>query len=485
MLDFEFLLAGDDALPAEELRERDRAIFVEKIAPTLSQESADDRRAVLRAWVAERRRRATDELPGEQFITGWQTLLTLAVLGGLLLGGGLTMQLLRYSGAEPLNALVFLASTLGPQWLLIFAALLFWIERRTTRFLTDWRPLRALLAGLVALFGAGARRLHGESRVRLQAAIGRLAGKSEIYGSMATWPLLVVTQIFAVSFNVAILAMLLAQLPARELRFGWQTTWGAPEQVARVVGVLAAPWAWAPNSHPSTQEVFDTKYAPGQAHKTLPGAAMRAWWPFLFYAVACYGLVVRVAFLILAAVKMRRSLAALTFNHADANALWRRLSGPSVTTQPTGNLQVPEVTNVPPIHSGVAGDCLALVADEVAQPVQEMAAELASRFRWRLGETLPVKIDNRRACADQLARLRETAPSLAGVVITIPAARDPIVAIALFIREVISAAGAKPEVLILLLADKSQTETALRVKYWRDLLAIHRLHVGLETLCHK
>ena len=263
VLDFEYLLADDSRRSDEALRARDQALYATKIQPELGPKAGDRRRALL-SWLQWRRKEAGHTLPGEAYAAGWQTVVTASGIVGLLMGGSLCAGLLHYSGNEPINALLFLAWTLGPQLLLILLSALLWIERHTTRLLRDWRPLRALIGGLASLFSAGIRRLPGEERHRFNAVLGRLGARREAYGPLGTWSFLIVTQTFAVAFNIGIIGTLLAQLPARELRFGWQTTFKVTSaEAATAVKTIAAPWSWAPRAHPTEEQVIASRYAPG------------------------------------------------------------------------------------------------------------------------------------------------------------------------------------------------------------------------------
>lgn len=507
MLDFESLLAADASVPDDRLRERDHALYVDKIKPQIPPGKEPNRRAVFREWLELRRRQKEGVLPGEAYETGRQTLLTAAAVVGLLMGVSVTLGLLHYSGNEPINAMLFLAWTLGPQWLFLFASLLLWIERHTTRFLTRWRPLRALLSGLLWLFSAGMRKLPGEQREAFRSAIGGFGPKRDIYGPLVSWPLMVVTQTFAVCFNLGILGTVLAELPARELRFGWQTTLNvSSEGAARVVSTLAAPWAgWAPNPHPTAEQVIATRFAPGQPHWDLPGDALRAWWPFLCYAVLFYGLLVRFALLVVALWKTKSALRRLPFNHADANSLWRRLTGPQITVR-GGEARLPEPSpqELPPvapkappekkevIPEGAAPvaekvaveQCFAVIAEELSVDEPEARALVKHRYGWELRTLHTGKVDNRGASAELFAEVQAAASSLVAVLVIVPATRDPIVAVALFLRELIKAADGKPEVIVHLVGERRDGGFGpvddARFEIWRRFRDLQRLKIGLE-----
>ena len=102
---------------------------------------------------------------------------------------------------------------------------------------------------------------------------------------------------------------------------------------------------------------------------------------------------------------------------------------------------------------------------------------MRSRSAGRRAQFLRVKIDNRRASAEQLEQLRAAAPRLGAVVIVAPARRDPIVAIALFIRDVVGAVGNGAEVMLLLTGSSSDAQ---RLQFWRDFQAEHQLGISIE-----
>lgn len=464
VIDFETLVSqGEDEA-------RDRQVFAERIAPR----QITDRATVFRAWLEARREKEPGELPGEHFLTGWHSLLTIAVGAGVVVGFLVASPALLYHGVEPVNVVDFLATALGLQWVLLIGALLVWVLRRTSLLPTRWRPVQALVSALLLLIGAGLRRLPGEQRLRLQSAFGRLERRREIYGSLAVWPVLICTQLFAVCFNVGVLGTLLWRVTSHEQRFGWQTTLDvASERAGQMVATFAAPWSWVPNAHPSIEQVVATRYAPHQSHATLPPEAMRAWWPFLFYAVGCYGLVVRAVFLGFAAMKLRRELDTLRFDHADASALWRRLTGPLIRSSPS----LPDQGGSPDVMLAAPprdGKCIALISHELTLKNGELDEQLLRTARLIVAKELTVKIDQRQACADQLAAVRAASPTYAAVVIS--AERDPIMAIMLFLGEVVAAVGGQGGVLVLLAAPVDDS----RVKLWRDFVARERLRVDVE-----
>ena len=477
LIDFETLLAGETG--AEETRWRGRL-------PDAG-DDAEGRRRLFKAWLYLRRGETDETLPGESVEGGWGTLLALSFVAGTVLGASVTGALLHYKGTEPVNVLWFLACTVGVQMLVLAAAVALWLVRAVTDWFDDFHPLRGLLAGLVWACSFGLRRMPGEQRERLRAALAVLGRKREIYGSLAVWPLLIVTQLFAVTFNLGILAVLVTHVSTTDLAFAWQSTLHlGPEAAYRLVSALAAPWAWcAPNAHPTLAQVIASRFSYSEGIAPLDRAAMASWWPFLCYAVAFYGLLVRGALLVFAAVKLRGGLRGLTFDHEGCNALFRRLTGPVVQAQAgTAALEIPEATAPPATHAARDGACLALVATDVELPAEQPADYIGKTFGWRVMKTLAVQIDHPSGNAEALAALAGEAANCASILIVARARRAPIKAIALFLQKVAETAGAKPEVILLLVGRRDGADFA-RVEdeefmHWRNFQAIHGLRLSLE-----
>jgi len=390
--------------------------------------------------------------------------------------------LLRYEKLEPINVATFLGWTLGVQWLVLVLAAVFWALRRTLPELREVYPLQALLWG----FDAALRRLPGEERERLRAGLSLLAHKRQIYGSLTVWPLVVVTQLFAVAFNVAVLGATVAHVGVVDTRFGWQTTWEiVPEQVHQVVNAVAGPWSWGlPDARPTLEQIAASRFAPGQHLETLLAAATRAWWRFLVFTIACYGLLVRLGLLALAAARLRRGLRGVRFEHAEANALFRRLTGPLIQPGPDRDgLQIPAFDE-PALRAPAGGKCFGLIAEDAELTEPQLAAYVRERFGWETEPGARVQIDHPAGNADAMEALATAAPGLASVVLVARSRRAPIKAIALFLQKVAATAGPKPELLVLLVGRKSGETFApvedAEFQHWRNFSAIHRLHIGIE-----
>jgi hypothetical protein len=475
VVDFEHFLAAPEVgepVPAAVL-----------VVPHARLPEAQQRRDGFRAWLdLQRRRHAGQATPGERLQRGETLLRALAWGLGLAAGTALAGAWLAQGGQAPVNAPLFWAATVGLQLLLLVLAGAGWAWRRRLGAAAAQGGGRALLQGLIGAAGRLGRRLPGERREALRAALGRLAMQRASHGSLLAWPAVALAQRLGVAFNLGLLvAMLVLHLPLVDLRFGWQSTYPvSAQQVHAAVQGIAAPWRWAlPQAQPRAADVAATRYAPGQPAHTLPADAARAWWPFLALSVATYGLLLRGALLLWALRMQRRLLARWRFDQPEANALWRRLAGAPVQAAP-GGAQLPAGAPVPAAGLHAAGPCVALVAQELALPDDTLAAAVQQRLGGTLLATHRVVIDDRAAGAAVLAGLAGQPPQPATVLVLAPAARDPIVAVALFLRAVLQAAG-HAEVLLVLSADGTQ-QAALpeRVAIWQRFVQAQRLRLGVQ-----
>ncbi|HEY5704461.1 MAG TPA: DUF2868 domain-containing protein [Terrimicrobiaceae bacterium] len=482
VLDFEWFLAEDGDLDEATVRVRDRQIF-EKISQDTPRQPLT-RKKIFRLWLDVRRSQTSETPPGEFFLTAWQTLSVVSAVAGAALGVSVAAAvLLAYRGDEPVNVGWFFVCTVGIQWLIMAAALAIWLLRRTTHVFENFHPLRRLLAALLWSLSTALNRLPGERREHTRARLMGIRRRSEVFHLLA-WPLLMITQIFGVLFNVGVLVALLLPL-GRDVAFGWQSTLAtSPDAVYRLVSSIAAPWSFLPNAHPAPEQVMQSRFSYSEGIEPLSLPAMTSWWPFLFYATFFYGFLVRLVLLIWCSLSLRTALGNFSFDHAGSSALFRRLTGPIIQGHlETAKLEVPEAFSA--VDHNASGSCLALVAHELGLSEGEIENGLSAGFGWRLSKpVLAVRIDDPGGNGAALARVALEAPSLAGVAVLIGSRRAPIRAIALVLRKVMEAAGGKIEVLVLLVgsreSDPRESAAAEEFNTWRNFLAIHDLHLGLE-----
>ncbi len=483
MIDIEVLLGEEPGVGGGRWREKLTAASPGPPCPA----DPGGRRLIFKAWLEARREEHVGTLPGQGIAAGWRMLGVLSAVLGVFVGGSVTAGLLHYRGAEPVNVTWFLAVTVGVQLGLLAVAAAFAGVRATTSLFQGVHPVRRLISGLVWLCSAGSRRLPGEQREALRAGLGVLERKRELYGSLAVWPFLVVTQLFAVAFNLGILAMLFAHVTATDLAFGWQSTLRlSPEAVHRVVVVISLPWGWlGPEAHPSLEQIVGSRFSYSDGMGPLDRAALASWWPFLAGTVAVYGLLARAALLGLAGFALRRGLRGVAFDHEGCNTLLRRLTGPLVRAQGgTAALEIPDLPVAPEADARRGGECIALVATDLDLPPGPLGAYVGRAFGWMLARSLPARIDHPSGNGEALAALAATGGERRRVVVVARARRSPIRAMALFLERVTEAAGSGAEVVLLLVGrgdgpDFAAVEDA-DWQHWRNFQAIHRLRLGLE-----
>ena len=478
LIDFEQLLAS----PTD--ADEDRRIFDDEIAARIDTRSIDDRSGVFHAWLNARRARAAAATAGEAYDIGRRSVQSVAIVLGFIAGTALAGSLLAQGGAEPVNALLFLFWTVGIQWLLLALGALAWALRRAG---VDLASLRGIASFALSAAGSVLRRLPGEQRDSLRATLARLKRRGRVDGALLKWPAFIVMQMFGTAFNFGILfAMLFVQLPFAELRFGWQSTYDvSAEQVKASVDTIATPWRWlAPGAQPGLEDIAATRYTRGQNAQSLPSRAARSWWPFLVLTVTTYGLLLRGVMWAGAAAALRRQLRSARFTDPDSNALWRRLRGPLVSTAGAG-ATLSASPHAPRQHTAHAagGSCVVLLSEEMTLGDTQLRSMLLDRFGWTVRRVARVSIDDRRAAVAAVAPDSAGAAPPAAVVVVAPASRDPIVAVALFLRDVVAAAGEGCEVIVLLCGDTAGGALPVgeeRHAVWQRFRDIQQLDIGVE-----
>ena len=475
VLDFEHFLA---TLPGQ----HDPDGLDSKAISALGGIAGRSRRQVFRAWLDLRRLHAGGATPGQAWQGGEALMSGVAWVFGGLLGAGLAGVWLAQAGEAPVNAPLFWVATVGLQMLLLVLGLAGWLLRRRAG------GLLALLGQLINRAGSLLRHLPGERRQALQAAQASLARQGSQAARLLAAPALALAQRFGVAFNIGLLLSMLAlHLPLVDLRFGWQSSYPVEAaQVHRVVQAVATPWRWAlPQGLPSAAEVAATRVSQGQRAAELPAEAARAWWPFLALSVLCWGLLPRLALLVLAWHFQQRALAALRFDDAPANALWRRLGGARLMVA-GGDARLPDTEEPARATAPSAGACVVLAARDTVVDEAALAEVMAQRMGWQLEGLHAVPVDDRLALAPWLAELSVLRPRPVAWAVLMGAERDPIVALGQGLRAVRNAAPPGVEVLVLLSPDAAAVaDPALReerLTLWRRFMQIQRLDLAVEPL---
>ncbi|MBS3733215.1 MAG: DUF2868 domain-containing protein, partial [Desulfobacterales bacterium] len=304
IIDLEYFLHQDP----ETVSGRDRRVYLEYIR---SHSGSPKRRAVLKSWLEDRRRREAGDraeaLPG----TIYKETAALAgmILCTLLLATGavLAWTLLSYSGTTPVNIFTCLWVLLAPQvFLLLILLVSAWISRisRGGGLKNRYPWITVLLRRLAErILDYAGKSLSKDRKNRLQSALGLVGQTRTVYGGIFFWPVFNMAQTAGVCFNIGILAAMLLRITITDVAFGWQSTLQPdPQTVYRIVEIMAAPWAWftaEPVTHPTAAQIAGSKMVLKDGIDHLSTRDLGSWWLFLCLSVTFYGLLPRVALLAL------------------------------------------------------------------------------------------------------------------------------------------------------------------------------------------
>jgi Protein of unknown function (DUF2868) len=337
VVDLASALDADARIDPAELRRRDRAIGREIAA------RAGDASARVAAWLDARR--APGPSAGERARSAQRVLRTLLAGAGAALGAATSFAVFAYDGARPVNVMHVLAVFVGLQILLIAATAVLALPE-------SWRrrvPGLAALQDVLRLASPGRwlpalrRVLLPAQREALDGAIGLARRHQRLYGDVQKWALLVASQLFAVSFHAAALAIAVLLVVFSDLAFGWSTTLTSEShRVHHIVAALAAPWAriW-PDAVPPFALVEQTQYFRGAGGFTGPAPRSAAWWPFLLACMTCYGLAPRALFLAIASWRQRAALRSVFVGMPGAADLRDRLDSNEIATAGAGAERAP------------------------------------------------------------------------------------------------------------------------------------------------
>lgn len=439
ILDLEYFLYMRES---EEEAERnadtheDRDIYLNQIQPKIGDAADVSRRWLVKAWLncrraAEKERQPEDAaLPGETYSEIYKLLQAVFLVLGCVTGGGVAASLLRYSGVKPVNV----ASYLGVLVLLQIGLLVLTAGLMALRTVHPTALRQSILYGLVSnlalnigikLKQKASRNLSSAKRESIAAAFGLFGGKRRVYGDLFIWPMFLLFQLFGIAFNVGALAATLFRVLGTDLAFGWQSTLQlSAASVYRLVHLIALPWTWfvpAEIAHPTLAQVKGSHMILKEGIYHMATVDLVAWWPFLCFAVAFYGLLPRVLLFTFGKLRMHHTLHRLDFGHSDIDRLIHRLSTPRVTTKGTPSAVNPESdradlddpTPTPDSPVGEGGfqsrRLVALIPDDVYDDCPDadlqryvrasLAAEIVETFR--VGED----VSSDRKVIEQLSRM--------------------------------------------------------------------------------
>lgn len=473
IVDLEYFLqadAGTQSSPGQEkLHARDRGIYLEAVAPHLGEGDRPDRRTMIRAWLERRRekeRSGVHALPGETVEGLYGVLRVWFFAAGLLAGGVGGMSFLAYTGDSPVNVFVYLALFVFSQLLLLLGLFVLTAYRLAGRRFPTSSPLYRLIGRLFFRMVLSARgrleeKLSADRRLRLEKVLGAVMGKTRTYGLLFFLPFFILTQLFAVGFNLGLLAATLFKVITSDIAFGWQSTIQlGPKAVHALARAISVPWSWAVGgdaAYPSLEQIEGSRIILKEGIYHLSTPDLVSWWPFLCLAVLMYGLVPRFLLFLGAVAVQRRCLDSLDFRQASCEQLLRRMTTPLVSTQGRQVEKAAEAGEAPapagpaaeqPVDRGGVPrkNLLVMVPDEIFDACSREAIEAVVNRGKEYVITDIVRFgQDHEADGELLARLRDGGlPEDAGILVIHEAWQPPIMEYIDFVRELRRAVGNGP-----------------------------------------
>ncbi|MFH1953096.1 MAG: DUF2868 domain-containing protein [Pseudomonadota bacterium] len=352
LIDLEYFLQRDesaeDESAQESLPERDRYIYLNKILPLKKEKQTLNPPRVIRSWLEQRREIERSRsgpntlLPGDAFDEVYGLMRFGFLIVGLLSGAGLAFSFLNYRGTEPLNISVYFAGFVLTQCLvLLFFMGMFFIRKiRCTSFGVS--VIFSLVSTLIAtLIGKIRHRaletLSGSKRDSLEAVMGLIRGKRQIYGSLFYWPVFILAQVFGVGFNLGVFGATLLKVLGSDIAFGWQSTVQFSAQaVFKLIQAIALPWSWfvpADIAYPTLSQIKGSHMILKDGIYHLATQDLVSWWPFLCFALLTYGLLPRLILFVIGFIAQKRALMRIDFSHTACERLVHRLTAPLFSTE--------------------------------------------------------------------------------------------------------------------------------------------------------
>lgn len=474
-LDFEALVAADERAgdPAA-IAARDARLWEEKIAPQLTPAQVTDRGVVFRRWLEARRPGET--LPGRWFANVWRCFSVGARLSGLLLGFMVASGALYYSGTRPVNVAVFLAVTVGVQWILLLwtlAVILFRGVRTASQQL-----LARLGEALGQMLASALEHLSGEQRMRMLAELSTLRQLSGRNLQPLIWAPLEALQQFGVFWNWGVFSALVARVIFTDVAFGWESTVAQrPDGMFTLVHALSAPWLWAGGPCPTLADIEHSWFHYQSGVAALDRTAMASWWPWLIMVILVYGLLPRLILRSYFAIRARLSMRQLSFDEPRHRAAWHRLTGPLIRSHrpPEENITSPGARNTLLAKARAEVGCL-LIASSLAGARAEIEQWVTSRLGWKLACSEVVEIDYPSGNDAALARVAAALPTAPCWLIAVPAPFTAFSAFTQFAARVAALTNetTKSEGFVVVIAldeqGKPKAPDAEWLRYWSDFL---------------
>ena len=518
LIDLEYFLQRDegeeDESAQKSLLKRDRYIYLNKILP-LEKGDASTPRSVIRAWLKQRKKmekpdtETTGVLTGEAFDEGYHLMGFGFLILGLFSGAGLAFSFLNYRGIEPLNISSYLALFVLTQCLALLLLMGISLARRVRRAPFRLSIIYTLISGLMTTLimkikHRTLKTLKGSKRGGLEAVMGLVRGKRQVYGSLFYWPVFILAQIFGVGFNLGVLGATLMKVLGSDVAFGWQSTVQFSAQtVYKLVQVIALPWSWlvsADFAHPTFYHVEGSHMVLKDGIYHLATKDLVSWWPFLCFAVLTYGLLPRLILLVMGIMVQKRALLRINFSHRACQRLLNRMRTPLVSTGgrsvSPGALskdytKAPEAMGSDPQDVLMGKGMIALIPDDIFEAFMddELESVISKTFGYPVQRRLRFGVDEEgdKSILHELSSMKR-GDAATNLLILQEGWQPPIRENLLFIQDLRKASGETSMIWVGLIGRPKQGAVFTEVKeeewdvWHKKLKALGDPYLGLERL---
>lgn len=513
LIDLEYFLHREDPLSDAYSKEthhlEERRHYLDVIRPFLKKGTdtgSESEKKILRHWLEFKRNAESNQpipspLPGELFKQTYAFFVLVFMILGLSSGSGLSFSFLIYQGQAPLNVSAYLGLFVLSQMVLICLVFLFLLLRRINVEFHQFSLIRLGVTFLITrlmlwLKNRSERHITADKRMSYQSALGILRGRSRNYKGLFPWPVFILTQIFAVWFNIGILLATILRVIGSDLAFGWQSTLKLSAiAVHQTVIVLSRPWSWfVPESiaHPSLAQIEGSRIILKDGINQLSTPDLTAWWPFLCFAVLFYGLVPRLIFLIGAIIMRHNFLKQIRFQSIACDKLLRRLTSPALDTLGEKGEPVshhPDVPDVSQTNNTVSRSqsFLVLVPEDIVNECDD--AELSRHVTALLGSGALQKIQvTLHMDLDAPALRSSLSEAIGSWVLLLESWQAPIREVLDYIKDIKTMSGEGSRLYILLVGKPSKDtiftpSDAHDFHVWKQKInALSDPNIGMETI---
>jgi hypothetical protein len=301
--------------------------------------------------------------------------------------------------------------------------------------------LRAVLWARKRLSG---KLVGADRRSRAEAILAIIRNKGCTYGFLFILPIFILTQLFAVGFNLGLLATTLFKIITADVAFGWQSTLQlSPASVHALVQKIALPWSWlaaGEPAYPSLAQIEGSRIILKEGIYHLSTPDLVSWWPFLCFSVLFYGL-----------------LNALDFRQAVYEQLLLRMTTPLLSTRGRRVDDAGAAAKEPepdysakdqaaPDDPGARRKLLVMIPDDISDacPREEIESAVRNRFASSITQLMKINKDYE-TDAEILASLKKSSrPADIDILLIQEAWQPPISEYIIFIKNLRQAIGQGP-----------------------------------------